>query len=164
MEFYQLYSQVLDAKAGSLALYLHKNGYESLFTRRIALKPAAIEAGLGCRGKNTLIISPEYGAYLGFTAVLTSAELEPDKRFTKDLCGDCMRCIDACPTKALKPYNIDIRRCLTYAAENIKSSAVDEDVRVLEQKLIKKPSLNSFIECTICQDVCPVGLPRAPKG
>jgi len=140
-EFYQLYSQVLDAKAWALALYLQKNGYESVVTRRIALKPAAIVAGLGCRGKNTLTISPEYGSYIRY------------------LCGQCTRCIDACPTKALQPYEIDIRRCLTYAVENPESSEVDEDVRDLELKLIKKPSLNSFIECTICQDVCPVGFP-----
>lgn len=160
-EFYQLYSQVLDAKAWALALYLQKNGYESVVTRRIALKPAAIVAGLGCRGKNTLTISPEYGSYVRFTAVLTSAEFEPDEPISQDLCGQCTRCIDACPTKALKPYEIDIMRCLTYAVENPESSAVDEDVRDLVLKLIKKPSLNSFIECTICQDVCPVGFPLA---
>jgi epoxyqueuosine reductase len=155
-EFYQLYSQVLDTKAWALALHLQKNGFESVVTRRIALKPAAIKTGLGCRGKNTLIVSPEYGSYVRFTAVLTSAELEHDDPLSQDLCGECTRCIDACPTKALKPYHIDIRRCLTYAVENPESSAVDEDVRELELKIIKKPSLNSFIECTICQDVCPV--------
>ena len=69
----------------------------------------------------------------------------------------CNKCIEACPTSALKPYEIDIRRCLTYAAENPGSAMVEEDVRELERKLIRKPTLNSFIECTICQDVCPVG-------
>lgn len=159
-EFYQLYSQVLDAKAWALAHNLQKKGYESVVTRSIALKPAAIKAGLGCRGKNTLTVSPEYGSYVRFTAVLTSAELEPDEPISQDLCAECTRCIDACPTKALRPYEIDIKRCLNYATENPESSAVDEDVRELELKLIKKPSLNSFIECTICQDVCPVGFPH----
>jgi epoxyqueuosine reductase len=153
-EFYQLYSQVLDAKAWTLAHHIKSNGFEAVVTRRISLKPAAVEAGLGSRGKNTLVINPEHGPFIRFTAILTSAEFETDVPFTVDICGDCMRCVDACPTKALQPFEIDIRRCLTYAAENHGSPLVAEDVRELEKKLIKRPTLNSFIECTICQDVC----------
>ncbi len=153
-EFYQLYSQVLDAKAWALAHYLQSKGFEAVVSRKISLKPAAVESGLGSRGKNTLVINPEHGPYVRFTAILTSAELEPDEPSTKDVCRDCMRCVEACPTKALRPYEIDIRRCLTYAAENHESPLVKEDVRELERRLIKRPTLNSFIECTICQDVC----------
>ena len=156
-EFYQLYSQVLDSKAWVLAHYLQKKGFEATVSRRISLKPAAVKAGLGCRGKNTLILNPEHGSFVRFTEILTSALLKPDAPFSKDLCGECTKCIEACPTSALKPYEIDIRRCLTYAAENPGSAMVEEDVRELERKLIRKPTLNSFIECTICQDVCPVG-------
>jgi epoxyqueuosine reductase len=156
-EFYQLYSQVLDAKAWALAHYLQKNGFEATVSRRISLKLAAVEAGLGCRGKNTLTLNPDHGPFVRFTAILTSALLKPDAQFSKGLCGECTKCIEACPTKALKPYEIDIRRCLTYAAENPDSAMVEEDVRELERKLIRKPTLNSFIECTICQDVCPIG-------
>jgi len=153
-EFYQLYSQVLDAKAWALAHYLQTSGFDAIVSRRISLKPAAVESGLGFRGKNTLVINPEQGPYVRFTAILTSAELEPDEPSAMDICGDCMRCVEACPTKALQPYEIDIRRCLAYAAENLGSPLVAEDVRELERKLIKRPTLNSFIECTICQDVC----------
>jgi epoxyqueuosine reductase len=153
-EFYQLYSQVLDAKAWALAHYLQTNGFEAVVSRRISLKPAAVESSLGARGKNTLVINPEHGPFVRFTAILTSAELEPDEPSAMDICGDCVRCVEACPTKALQPYEIDIRGCLTYAAENQESTLVTEDVRELERKLIKRPTLNSFIECTICQDVC----------
>ena len=149
-EFYQLYSQVLDAKAWALANYLQKEGFEATVSRRISLKPAAIIAGLGFRGKNTLVINPEYGPYVRFTAILTSAKLDPDEQYLGDGCGECTRCIDACPTKALQPYQIDISRCLTYAAENPDSSNIEKDVKDLEKKLIKRPTLNSFIECTIC--------------
>ena len=127
-EFYQLYSEVLDSKAWAIAHYLQKNGFEATVSRRIPLKPAAVKAGLGCRGKNTLILNPDHGPFVRFTSVLTSAELEPDEPFSTDLCGECTRCIDACPTKALRPYEIDIRRCLTYAAENQDSIEVEEDV------------------------------------
>ena len=100
-EFYQLYSQVLDAKAWALAHYLQTSGFDAIVSRRISLKPAAVESGLGFRGKNTLVINPEQGPYVRFTAILTSAELEPDEPSAMDICGDCMRCVEACPTGAL---------------------------------------------------------------
>jgi epoxyqueuosine reductase len=153
-EFYQLYSQILDAKAWALAHYLQTSGFEAIVSRKISLKPAAVESGIGSRGKNTLVINPKHGPYVRFTAILTSADLEPDEPCTTDICGDCTRCVDACPTKALQPYEIDIRRCLNYVAENHESPLVAEDVRELERKHIKRPTLNGFIECTICQDVC----------
>ncbi len=154
-EFYQLYSQVLDGKAWALTNHLIKNGYDSIVTRRIALKPAATIAGLGIKGKNTLIINTEHGPFIRFTSVLTEAEFEPDEPSSEDLCGDCTRCIDACPTKALRPYEINIKQCLTYSAEH-QFVTLDEDVRALEKKIIMKPTLNSFCECTICQEVCPI--------
>lgn len=156
-EFYQLSSQVLDAKAWALASFLRGEGCDAVVSRRVALKPAAVVAGLGCRGKNTLVLSPVHGPFVRFSAVLTSAVLEPDEPYVGDLCGDCTRCMDACPTGALKPHELEIRRCLTYAAENPFSVEVEDDVRGLETRLIRRPTLNSFIECTICQDVCPAG-------
>lgn len=155
-EFYQLYTQVLDSKAWALAQHLLKAGFNSAVSRSIALKPAAIRAGLGIQGKNTLILNPELGPLVRFTSILTEAAFESDTPFSEDLCGECTKCIDACPTKALQPYELNIRRCLTYAAENPFSELVEDDVRELEKKLILKPTRNSFCECTICQDVCPI--------
>jgi len=155
-EFYQLYSQVLDGKAWVLANHLNRRGYDSMVSRAIALKPAAAIAGLGVKGKNTLILNPEHGPFVRFTSILTEAEFEPDAPLSEDLCGDCIRCIEACPTKALRPYEINFGRCLTYAAENQFSELVKDDVREVEKKLILKPTLNSFCECAICQDVCPI--------
>jgi epoxyqueuosine reductase len=155
-EFYQLYTQVIDGKAWALANHLLRNGFDSTVSRKIALKPAAVGAGLGSPGKNTLILNPEHGPFVRFSAILTEAEFEPDTPYNEDLCGECTRCIDACPTKALKSYEIDISRCLTYAVENPFSEKVDDTIRELENKLISKPTLNSFLECTICQDVCPI--------
>lgn len=161
-EWYQLYGEVVKNKAWQLVNYLNVLGHDAVVANNIPLKPAAVIAGLGCRGKNTLLVTPEYGPRVRLAAVLTSAELEPDEPFTEDLCGKCERCIHACPTGALLPHEIDIKRCLTYAAESPESPDVEEDVRDLERRLIIKPSPNSFVECTICQDACPIG--RAPKN
>src|SRR4030066_1949360 len=100
-------------------------------------------------------------------ALLTNAELDADGPFTLDLCKDCQRCIDACPTKALKPYKIDITRCLTYAAESPCTPDVPEDVRALEKKLVTRPAPYSYIECTACMEACPKGKnkqTRKPKS
>jgi epoxyqueuosine reductase len=155
-EFYQLYTQVLDGKAWALANHLLRSGYDSTVSRKISLKPIAKITGLGSTGKNTLILNPEYGPFVRFTAILTEAEFEPDTPHLENLCGECTRCIDACPSKALQPYKIDIRRCLTYAAEKPFLDMIGDDIRELEKKVISKPTLNSFCECTICQDVCPI--------
>jgi len=67
----------------------------------ISLKHAAVSAGLGVIGKNYLLINPEYGTLLWFSAVLTDAELVPDKKTEYDICGNCDRCVKACPSNAL---------------------------------------------------------------
>jgi epoxyqueuosine reductase QueG len=68
----------------------------------ISLKHAAEAAGLGVIGKNYLLINPEYGTLLWFSAVLTDAELEPDPKKQYDLCSGCSLCVDSCPTGALR--------------------------------------------------------------
>ena len=73
------------------------------------------------------------------------------------MCRDCEKCVIACPTRALEPYKIKINRCMTYAAEKPDASDVPEDVRKLERRLIKRPTPNSYMECTTCIEACPIG-------
>lgn len=159
-ERYQFYYELLKNKAWTIVEYLTKRGYEAHFSLSIPLKTAAVRCGLGCQGKNTLLVTPNYGPRIRLIAVLTNAELDKDKPFTDDLCGDCEKCIKACPTKALEPYQITITRCLTYAAEQPHAQDVPTDVRQIEKKLTRRPTPNSYIECTICIDACPIGKPR----
>lgn len=156
-EFHQLYAEVITNKAWRLADWLRESGFQAKPSTGIPLKRAAVQAGLGWQGKNTLLISAEYGPRVRLGAVLTSAELEPDERFKEDLCGDCVICVSACPTKALKPYEIEVKRCMVYASESPESRDVDKSVRELTEKLTLKPTRGSFIECTICQEACPIG-------
>lgn len=155
--FHQLYAEVASNKAWEVAHYLKSEAYEAVSTKEICLKKAAVLAGIGAQGKHTVVVSPIHGSYLRFAAVLTSAELEDDRAFTDDLCVNCMRCIDACPAKALTPFTININRCMVYASENPNSGNVPAEVRELERRLIKRPSKHGFIECTICLDSCPIG-------
>lgn len=156
-EFHQLYSEVVGRKAWQLAGWLRGLGFDAVPAGGLPLKRAAPLAGLGMQGKNTVLISEEYGPNLRLGAVLTSAELEPDTPFIGDLCGDCTLCIKACPTKALKPHEVTIKRCMVYALESPESRDVDARVREMTDKLIIRPTLGSFIECTRCLDACPIG-------
>jgi epoxyqueuosine reductase QueG len=155
--FHQLYAEVAAAKAWEVAHYLWSLGHEAIVTRAVCLKRAAVLAGIGAQGKNTVIVSPRHGESLRFAAVLTAAEFEEDPAFAGDLCGDCSKCIDACPTKALGPRGIDIKRCMVYSVEHPQSADVASDVRAAEARFIKRSTENSFIECTICLSACPVG-------
>ena len=157
LESYQLYYEIMKNKAWMVVDYLRKKGFESLLSLSIPLKTAAVRCGLGCQGKSTLLVTPNYGPRVRLISVLTSAELDVDEPYREDLCRNCEKCVVACPTQALEPYKIKINRCMTYAAEKPDASDVPEDARKLERKLIERPTSNSYIECTTCIEACPIG-------
>ena len=77
----------------------------------LSMRHAAVLAGLGSLGKNTLLINKKYGNMLNIGAVLTDRTLASDP-LSEDLCGkDCRRCIKACPQKALNGMTVDQSLC-----------------------------------------------------
>ena len=70
----------------------------------------AAEAGLGYIGRRGMLVHPEYGAQVRYTSVLTDLAFEPDKKIGGD-CGNCRKCIIACPAKALNDDGADIKKC-----------------------------------------------------
>jgi len=157
VEGYYFIHQISQAKAWPLACFLREKGYDAVVTNSIPMKATAVRCGLGSQGKNTLLLHPELGPRIGLMAILTDAELDIDMPFDKDQCRDCERCIKACPSKALSPYNIEISRCMAYAAENPGGKMVPDDVRALAEMYTVRPSRFSYLECTICLDACPIG-------
>jgi epoxyqueuosine reductase len=156
-ERYFFAHQVTEIKARRVVEYLEAKGFKAIISRDMPLKTAAVMCGLGCQGKNTLLVTPEYGSYVSLVSVLTDAQLEVDEPFTDDLCGECERCLEACPSGALESYKLNIVRCLTYSAESPHTSDVPSDVRELDRNHIKRPSAHSYIECTTCISACPYG-------
>ncbi|MCC6547562.1 tRNA epoxyqueuosine(34) reductase QueG [Candidatus Sumerlaeota bacterium] len=115
----------------------------------------AVRAGLGFIGKHTLLIHPKEGSFHFLGALLTTAELDPTGSLplARDGCGDCRRCIDACPTGAItEPWKLDARRCLSYLTIE-KQGAIDDEFH-------DRFAANIF-GCDICQDVCPYNQSRA---
>ena len=110
-------------------------------------KAWAARAGLGWVGKNTNLISVEYGSFFFIGELILDLELEPDEKKVSNRCGTCTRCIDACPTQAIvAPYVVDARKCISYQTIELKGE--------LDQTL-KGRFNNRVFGCDICQDVCP---------
>lgn len=82
----------------------------------ISLKHAAVLAGLGKIGKNTLLINDKYGNMIWLSAVLVSVELEPDPIAEYEGCiPNCHICLESCPVKALDGVSMDQKKCWDYA-------------------------------------------------
>jgi len=154
-DIYYVYEEVMAEKALKLCIYLRGLGFRAEHEPySLPLKQVAVKAGAGCYGKNSLIINPMYGSKLRLTCVITDVDIEPDAPFESDLCGNCEACIRACPLHAIRePYKIDPRRCVNSLAP--PSRDVDVDVLEMAPKLLKRPTENSLILCSVCQAVCP---------
>jgi epoxyqueuosine reductase len=106
----------------------------------------AARAGLGWIGKNTNLISPETGSFVFIGSLIVDIPLHYDNPIG-DLCGDCNRCLRACPTGAIiAPRVIDARKCISYLTIEHKGE-INEDYR--------DKFRNRVFGCDICQDVCP---------
>jgi epoxyqueuosine reductase len=85
---------------------------------RLVDRAAAVRAGLGWWGKNTMVLAPGVGPWLLLGSVATDAPLAPDEPMARD-CGSCQACLPACPTGALiAPGILDARRCLAAWAQS----------------------------------------------
>lgn len=116
----------------------------------------AVRAGLGWQGKNSLLINKEFGSFVFLGGIITTAEIEPDPPSSKNLCGKCTRCIEACPTKAIvKPGIVDARKCISYLTIEYRGE-IPENLRSQMQGRI--------FGCDICQDVCPWNRKHIPTA
>ncbi len=105
----------------------------------------AARAGIGWLGKNTLLLNKTMGSFFFLAEIISDLELHPDIP-VKDFCGSCTKCIDACPTDALTPYQLDARRCISYLTIELKNEIPEEFIGKYQHWIFG---------CDICQEVCP---------
>jgi epoxyqueuosine reductase len=104
--------------------------------------------GLGAYGKNGILMTEQFGSYVGFRNIITNMPLSPDtfERMTPP-CDGCEACLRACPTGALyAPYKVNPRLCINPLTRKEKS---------IEPELRSKMQ-NWICGCDVCQEVCPV--------
>ena len=106
----------------------------------------ARKAGLGWRGKHTLLLNRESGSTFFLGEILVDVPLPMDTP-QEEHCGTCQSCIDICPTQAITaPYQLDARRCISYLTiENPQAIPLE----------FRRAMGNRVYGCDDCQLICP---------
>ncbi|MDC0035744.1 tRNA epoxyqueuosine(34) reductase QueG [Chloroflexi bacterium] len=147
------YHKVLKSKLGEYCAKLESISGEKINSRFFVDdgpmndRAAARRSGVGWFGKNTNILTSTHGSWVFLSQVITDLYLKPDLPLKKT-CGNCVSCIDDCPTGAIvAPYVIDNKKCISYLTIELRGA--------IPRKL--RPLVGDWIfGCDICQDVCPV--------
>ena len=107
-------------------------------------KRYAVEAGLGWIGRQSLLVTPEYGSFVLLGEIVMTAECDKyDSPLKVVGCGECRRCVEACPNGAIKERHIDTSRCIPCAT-------------IEREREGAELPLNGWIfGCDECQSVCP---------
>jgi epoxyqueuosine reductase len=160
----------MSASAGDISVYARNRDYHDVIKKKLKAlgrwmgesfacqvkifvdtapvmeKPLAQAAGLGWQGKHTNLVSRDFGSWLFLGEVFSDLDLGNGDA-EGDHCGECRRCLDACPTGAFpEPYKLDARRCISYLTIEHKGP-IEPDLRPLMG--------NRIYGCDDCLAVCP---------
>ena len=170
------YHPVLKQKLRELARAVAERAGRSLGfvacvdTAPVLEREAAAAGGIGFQAKNTMLIAPGVGSFVVLGELITDLDCAPaplaaaiadgpqapNRHHAAPRCGQCTRCLDACPTGAfVDAYTLDARRCIAYLTiEN--AGPIPRDLRPLIGDRV--------FGCDICQDVCPFNAGHRPPG
>jgi len=183
LNYYQTDTEAVDSGYGRVARYARGRDYHKIFETRIRAllreihtnhpklnirenfkyfvdygpfleRCYAEKAGLGYIGKNSMLITEEYGSWVMLAEILTTVELQPDEPNQKrhGHCGACQRCMLHCPTGAIiAPGVVDTSKCISYLTIEKRGE--------IEQELRAKIG-DKIFGCDICQEVCPHNHPK----
>ncbi|MGH3146803.1 MAG: tRNA epoxyqueuosine(34) reductase QueG [Rubrobacter sp.] len=127
------------------------------FTDAVPLleRSAAQRSGLGFFGRNSCLINGDVGSYFFIADLIVDLEIEPDTPGT-GTCGRCTRCMDRCPTGAIKaPGVVDARLCISYLTIENRGEIPRE----------LRPQVGDWaFGCDVCQEVCPYNKTKATRS
>jgi len=163
------YHKVIKKLLEQIAEFIEKNHPEAVCKPCVDSAPLmeksfAVQAGLGFLGKNTTLITPEFGSFVLLGELLTTLPLDYDRPH-EGTCGTCTRCLDGCPTKALiAPGKMDATRCISYLTiERARAEKTPEGEAPPPPipAALRAKMQNWIFGCDICQEVCPYNKSRA---
>ncbi len=126
----------------------------------VAEKALAERAGLGFIGRNHLLIHPQLGPQILLGELFTSVPLTPDQPM-KGNCLDCRRCLEACPTGALRPDGLlDARRCISYLTQYEARGEENNGANAAQHSTVptfhhSPPARGWLFGCDECLRACP---------
>jgi epoxyqueuosine reductase len=117
----------------------------------------AVRSGLGWVGKNGNLLHRQAGSFFFIATLIVDLELDYDAPFSGDYCGTCRKCIDACPTQAIRENKVvDGSQCISYFTIELKEQLIPGTM--------KDKFENWLFGCDTCQDVCPWNRFSRPSG
>jgi epoxyqueuosine reductase len=148
-DYHVVLGEKLDQLASEITSAINQPMAYRAFTDSAPLleRDLAFSAGLGWIGRNTCLISPEFGSYTFLAELLTDLPLRSECDIIPDRCGTCHRCVDMCPTQCILPNrSIAAERCISYLTIENRED-IPYEIR---------PFLGEWVfGCDICQSVCP---------
>ncbi|MFA5982433.1 MAG: tRNA epoxyqueuosine(34) reductase QueG [Methylococcaceae bacterium] len=146
-DYHKLMRNRLQKLADKIQLAIGSFGYRAFVDSAPVLEKAIAEkAGLGWIGKHSNLINRQAGSWFFLGEIYTDLALPPDLP-VQPHCGDCVACLDICPTQAIvAPYQVDARRCVSYLTIELYGS-----IPIALRKLIG----NRIYGCDDCQLICP---------
>jgi epoxyqueuosine reductase len=146
------YHDVIKRKLEAMLEFLRKlapgsEGCSFVDSEQLLEKAWAVEAGLGWQGRHSIVINNKIGSFIFIGIIILNTELDYDKPYKKNMCGNCRLCIDLCPTGAInEDGTIDARKCI--------ANLTIENRGPIPEKLIPKIGKRVY-GCDRCQEVCP---------
>ncbi|MCA3130751.1 MAG: tRNA epoxyqueuosine(34) reductase QueG [Betaproteobacteria bacterium] len=155
-DYHKVLRQRLQRLAGRVAEAVGPFGYRVFTDSAPVLEvELATRAGLGWRGKHTLLLDRDAGSFFFLGEIYTDLPLPADAPVSAH-CGSCTRCMEVCPTGAIvAPYRLDARRCISYLTIEHPGD-IPEALRPLLG--------NRVYGCDDCQLFCPWNRYARPAG
>ena len=147
-DYHKLMRKRLQKLSSKIASEIGDFGYRVFVDSAPVLeKPLAEKAGLGWIGKHTNLINQKAGSWFFLGEIYTDLPLPISNNTPESHCGNCQKCIDVCPTKAIiAPYKLDARRCISYLTIEL-DGAIPVEFRAAIG--------NRIYGCDDCQLCCP---------
>lgn len=147
------YHEVIRARLNQLLFRMRENigevnGRGFVDSAPVLERSWAVRSGLGWVGKNGNLLNKQAGSFFFIASMIVDLELEYDDPFARDYCGNCRKCIEACPTEAIgEDKVVDGSKCISYFTIELKDLLIPGE--------LKGKFGDWMFGCDVCQDVCP---------